>query len=47
MAKKDYLFLQLRDLPYFRAFLHAVESSFYQDLRLSMMWGVAMGILLR
>ena len=31
---KDFLFLQLRDLPYFRAFLRAVESSYYQDLPL-------------
>lgn len=31
---KDFLFLQLRDLPYFRAFLRAVESSYYQDLSL-------------
>jgi SAM-dependent methyltransferase len=31
---KDFLFLQLRDLPYFRAFLRAVESSFYQGLSL-------------
>jgi hypothetical protein len=29
---KDFLFLQLRDLPYFRAFLRAVESSYYQNL---------------
>lgn len=29
---KDFLFLQLRDLPYFRAFLRAIESAFYQDL---------------
>jgi SAM-dependent methyltransferase len=29
---KDFLSLQLRDLPYFRAFLRAVESSYYQDL---------------
>lgn len=29
---KDFLFLQLRDLPYFRAFLRAIESSYYQDL---------------
>jgi len=32
MQKKDYLFLQLRDLPYFRAFLRAIESLYYQDL---------------
>jgi SAM-dependent methyltransferase len=31
---KDFLFLQLRDLPYFRAFLRAVESTYYQDLAL-------------
>ena len=29
---KDFLFLQLQDLPYFRAFLRAIESSYYQDL---------------
>src|SRR5215204_673162 len=33
-TSKDFLFLQLRDLPYFRAFLRAVESSYYQDLPL-------------
>ena len=33
-GSKDFLYLQLRDLPYFRAFLRAVESSFYQDLPL-------------
>ncbi len=31
---KDFLFLQVRDLPYFRALVRAVESSFYQDLAL-------------
>ncbi len=31
-SKKDFLFLQLQDLPYFRAFLRAIESSYYQDL---------------
>ena len=31
---KDFLSLQLRDLPYFRALLRAVESSYYQDLPL-------------
>ncbi len=31
---KDFLFLQLRDLPYFRALLRAVESTYYQDLPL-------------
>jgi len=29
---KDFLFLQLRDLPYFRALLRAVESTYYQEL---------------
>lgn len=32
--KKDFLFLHLGDLPYFRAFLRAVESTYYQDLPL-------------
>jgi SAM-dependent methyltransferase len=31
---KDFLFLHLRDLPYFRALLRSVESSFYQGLPL-------------
>lgn len=31
---KDFLWLQLRDLPYFRAVLRAVESRFYQDIDL-------------
>ncbi len=31
---KDFLYLHLRDLPYFRALLRAVESRFYQDLSL-------------
>jgi len=34
MMQKDFLFLHLRDLPYFRAFLRAIESSYYQDLPL-------------
>lgn len=34
MPTKDFLFLHLRDLPYFRALLRSVESSFYQDLPL-------------
>jgi ubiquinone/menaquinone biosynthesis C-methylase UbiE len=34
MDKKDYLWLNLRDLPYFRAMLRAVEAQFYQDLEL-------------
>src|SRR5512135_1911437 len=28
---RDFLFLQVRDLPYFRALVRAVESRFYQD----------------
>lgn len=35
MPKKDFLRLHTRDLPYFRAFLRAVESCFYQDVELS------------
>jgi SAM-dependent methyltransferase len=31
---KDYLFLHLRDLPYFRALIRAVEATYYQDLPL-------------
>ena len=31
---KDFLFLQLSSLPYFRGFLRAIESSYYQDLPL-------------
>jgi SAM-dependent methyltransferase len=31
---KDYLALHLRDLPYFRALLRAVEARFYEDISL-------------
>jgi ubiquinone/menaquinone biosynthesis C-methylase UbiE len=31
---KDFLWLQLRDLPYFRALMRAVEASFYATLNL-------------
>ncbi len=31
---KDYLWLNLKDLPYFRALLRAVEARFYQELEL-------------
>ncbi len=31
---KDFLWLHLRDLPYFRAMLRAVEAAFYQDIEL-------------
>ncbi|RIK51146.1 MAG: methyltransferase type 11, partial [Chloroflexi bacterium] len=34
MTQKDFLFPHLRSLPYFRAFLRAVESSYYQRLPL-------------
>jgi SAM-dependent methyltransferase len=33
-SEKDFLFLHLRDLPYFRGFLRAIESRFYEDLDL-------------
>jgi len=32
---RDYLYLHLRDLPYFRAMLRAVEAYFYQDYELA------------
>ncbi|MFN2118824.1 MAG: class I SAM-dependent methyltransferase [Anaerolineales bacterium] len=32
---KDFLYLQLRELPYFRGLLRAVESRFYQDYPLA------------
>ena len=31
---KDYLTLHLRELPYFRALLRAVEARFYKDISL-------------
>ena len=31
---KDFLWLNLRDLPYFRAMLRAVEAQFYQEFEL-------------
>jgi len=34
MVKKDYLWLNLRELPYFRAMLRAVEAQFYQEFEL-------------
>jgi SAM-dependent methyltransferase len=34
MPEKDFLFLHLRDLPYFRALLRAVEAQFYQSIDL-------------
>ena len=33
-AGKDFLFLHMRDVPYFRALLRAVESRFYEDRQL-------------
>ena len=32
--QKDFLFLHIRDLPYFRGFLRAIESRYYQDFDL-------------
>src|SRR5574342_376439 len=34
MPEKDFLFLHLRDLPYFRALIRSVEATYYQDLDL-------------
>jgi SAM-dependent methyltransferase len=34
MPEKDNLFLHLRDLPYFRGLLRAIEARFYQELSL-------------
>jgi len=34
MSERDYLWLNLRDLPYFRAMLRAVEAGFYQEFDL-------------
>lgn len=34
MKEKDFLWLNLRDLPYFRAILRAVEAQFYQGFEL-------------
>ena len=31
---KDFLFLHIRDLPYFRGFLRAIESRYYQDFEM-------------
>ncbi len=35
MKDKDFLWLNLRELPYFRAMLRAVEAQFYQDYELA------------
>jgi SAM-dependent methyltransferase len=35
MVDRDYLWLNLRELPYFRALLRAVEARFYQGIDLS------------
>lgn len=35
MAPKDFFWLNLRDLPYFRAMLRAVEARYYADYELS------------
>jgi SAM-dependent methyltransferase len=34
MPEKDFLYLHLRELPYFRALLRTVEASYYQELDL-------------
>lgn len=34
MQEKDFLWLHLRDLPYFRALVRAVEAEYYQDIEL-------------
>jgi SAM-dependent methyltransferase len=34
MPEKDYLYLHLRDLPYFRGLLRAIEARLYQDIDL-------------
>jgi len=34
MTQKDFLWLHLKDLPYFRAMLRAAEAAFYQELDL-------------
>ena len=34
MDEKDFLWLNLRDLPYFRGMLRAVEAQFYQEFEL-------------
>jgi SAM-dependent methyltransferase len=35
MSEKDYLFLHLRDLPYFRALVRGVEATYYQTFDLT------------
>jgi len=35
MPKKDFLFLHMRDLPYFRALIRSVEATYYQDFDLA------------
>ena len=34
VQSKDFLWLNIRDLPYFRSLLRAVEAQFYQDIHL-------------
>jgi len=34
MPEKDFLILHLKDLPFFRALVRAVEASYYQDIQL-------------
>ena len=35
MVDKDYLWLNIRELPYFRGILRAVEARFYQEFNLA------------
>ena len=35
VQSKDFLWLNIRDLPYFRSLLRAVEAQFYQDINLA------------
>ena len=47
-AKKDYLWLQIKEMPYFRGLLRAVEARVYQDIQLERpIWVVGMAILLQ
>lgn len=34
-SEKDYLWLQIREMPYFRGLLRAVEARFYKDIQLT------------
>ncbi len=34
LEQKDFLWIQIRELPYFRGLLRAVEAKFYQDIKI-------------